>query len=133
MTQRTKEPTDFRTMIAGIITEGRALLRTELQLARQELSDNAARAGGGLALFALALLVALVGLVALSVAAILGIAALGVAYHWAALIVAIACLAIALVFALIGKSRLSASALAPTRTMKQVKSDIEIIKEMSRA
>lgn len=133
MTQPTQPTSDLRSLIAGILAEARALLHTELQLAQRELSDSAARAGSGLVLFGLAAVVALVGLNALAVAAVLGVAALGLAYHWAALIVAIACLALALAFVLIGKSRLSTAALAPRRTLNQVKSDIDAVKEMARA
>lgn len=133
MTQPTPPTSDLRSLIAGILAEARALLHTELQLAQRELSDSAARAGSGLVLFGLAAVVALVGLNALAVAAVLGVAALGLAYHWAALIVAIACLALALAFVLIGKSRLSTAALAPRRTLNQVKSDIDAVKEMARA
>jgi uncharacterized membrane protein YqjE len=133
MTQPTPPTSDLRSLIAGILAEARALLHTELQLAQRELSDSAARAGSGLVLFGLAAVVALVGLNALAVATVLGVAALGLAYHWAALIVAIACLALALAFVLIGKSRLSTAALAPRRTLNQVKSDIDAVKEMARA
>jgi uncharacterized membrane protein YqjE len=133
MTQPTQPTSDLRSLIAGILAEARALLHTELQLAQRELSDSAARAGSGLVLFGLAAVVALVGLNALAVAAVLGVAALGLAYHWAALIVAIACLALGLAFVLIGKSRLSTAALAPRRTLNQVKSDIDAVKEMARA
>lgn len=133
MTQPTQPTSDLRSLIAGILAEARALLHTELQLAQRELSDSAARAGSGLVLFGLAAVVALVGLNALAVATVLGVAALGLAYHWAALIVAIACLALALAFVLIGKSRLSTAALAPRRTLNQVKSDIDAVKEMARA
>ncbi|MEN8658639.1 phage holin family protein [Marivita sp.] len=133
MTQPTPPTSDLRSLIAGILAEARALLHTELQLAQRELSDSAARAGSGLVLFGLAAVVALVGLNALAVAAVLGVAALGLAYHWAALIVAIACLALGLAFVLIGKSRLSTAALAPRRTLNQVKSDIDAVKEMARA
>lgn len=133
MTQPTPPTSDLRSLIAGILAEARALLHTELQLAQRELSDSAARAGSGLVLFGLAAVVALVGLNALAVATVLGVAALGLAYHWAALIVAIACLALGLAFVLIGKSRLSTAALAPRRTLNQVKSDIDAVKEMARA
>lgn len=133
MTQPTPQPHDIRSLIGSILTEARALFRTELQLARRELSENASRAGGGLVLFVIAALVAFVGLSALAVAAVLGVAALGVPLPWAALVVAIAFLVIALIFALIGKSRISAASLAPKRTLKQVKSDIDAVKEMARA
>lgn len=133
MTEPSRETTDLRSLIADILAEGRALMNAELQLAKRELSDNASRAGGGLILFGLAALVAFVGLSALAIAAVLGVAALGVALGWAALIVAIGFLAVALIFALIGKSRLTAASLTPRRTLKQVKTDIDAVKEMARA
>lgn len=71
MTQPTPPTSDLRSLIAGILAEARALLHTELQLAQRELSDSAARAGSGLVLFGLAAVVALVGLNALAVAAVL--------------------------------------------------------------
>lgn len=129
MTRPVDHSSDLRSLIVSILADARALLRAELQLARLELSDSAAKAGSGLVLFGFAALVAFVGLSALAVAAVLGVAALGVAYHWAALSVAIACL----VLALIGRSRLSTAALAPRRTLNQVKSDIDAVKEMARA
>ena len=131
--QTTPETQDMRSVISRLLTEARALLRTELKLAKRELSDSASRAGGGLALFVLAALVAFVGLTALAVAAVVGVTALGVALGWAALIVAIAFLAMALIFALIGKSRISTASLTPKRTLNQVKSDIDAVKEMARA
>ena len=133
MTHPTDHPGDLRSLISGILTEGRALLRTELQLARRELSDNAARAGWGLVLFGIAALVALIGLGTLAAAAVLAVAAMGLPYHWSALIVAVACMAVAIILALIGKSRLASSTFAPKRTLKQVKSDIDAVKEMARA
>ena len=124
---------DWRTLIGETIDEARALFRTEVQLAKQELSENAARAGGGMVMFGLAALLAIVGLTALAVAAVLGVIALGVASHWAALIVAVAFLLFALIFVMIGKSRLSAASLKPKRTINQIKSDVHAVKEMTRA
>ena len=64
---------------------------------------------------------------------VLAVAAMGLPYHWSALIVAVACMAVAIILALIGKSRLASSTFAPKRTLKQVKSDIDAVKEMARA
>lgn len=133
MTHPTDQSTDWRRLIGDTIDEARALVRTEIQLAKQELSDNASRAGGGLVLFVIGALLAFVGLSALAVAAVLGVIALGVEPHWAALIVAVAFLLVALVFVLIGKSRLSAESLKPNRTINQIKSDVHAVKEMTRA
>ncbi|WP_292292217.1 phage holin family protein [Marivita sp.] len=133
MTQPTDQSTDWRRLIGDTIDEARALVRAEIQLAKQELSENAARAGGGVVLFVIAALLGFAGFNALAVAAVLGVMALGVASHWAALIVAAGFLVVALVFLLIGKSRLSAKGLTPNRTINQIKSDVNAVKEMTRA
>ena len=127
------ESGDWRSQISGIIEEARALFRTEFQLAKTELTENAVRAGGGLVMFVIAALIALVALNALAVAAVMGVVALGLAVGWAALIVSGVFLVLALIFAMVGKSRLSAATLTPKRTIKQVKSDVNAVKEMSRA
>lgn len=133
MKHETEDTSDWRSLIGAALNEARALLRTELQLAKQELSDNASRASGGLVLFVLAALIAFVGLGALAVAAVFGVAALGLALPWAALVVAIGFLVVALIFALIGKSRLSTASLTPKRTLHQFQSDIHAVKEVTRA
>jgi len=133
VTQPTDQSTDWRRLIGDTIDEARALVRAEIQLAKQELSENAARAGGGVVLFVIAALLGFAGFNALAVAAVLGVMALGVASHWAALIVAAGFLVVALVFLLIGKSRLSAKGLTPNRTINQIKSDVNAVKEMTRA
>jgi VIT1/CCC1 family predicted Fe2+/Mn2+ transporter len=57
---------------------------------------------------------------------------MGLSIGWAALIVSIAFFALALLMALVGKSRLSSASLTPKRTINQVKSDIHAVKEMAR-
>mgnify|MGYP000342005238 CR=1 FL=1 len=126
------ETHDIPSLIRGVLADARGLLRTELQLAKSELSENVSRAAGGLVFFAIAALMALVGLTALAVAAVFGVAALGLSIGWAAFIVSIAFFALALLMALVGKSRLSSASLTPKRTINQVKSDIHAVKEMAR-
>lgn len=132
MSDPVNNSTSLTDLVVSIIAEARALLRTELMLAKAELSENASRAGGGVVLFAIAALIALVGLNALAVAAVFGVAALGVGYGWAALIVAVGFLGLAAIFALVGKSRLSVTSLTPKRTLKQIKTDVHTVKEMAR-
>ncbi|UWQ32448.1 phage holin family protein [Leisingera sp. M527] len=110
-----------------------ALLRSEAELAKNELKENAARAGTGLACFAIAALVALAGLHVLAAALVAWIASAGLSAGWAALIVGGGLIAIALGLLLFGKSRLSSEALLPSRTISNVKKDAASIKEAANA
>lgn len=105
------------------------LVQDELKLARTEMSRNLSRAGTGLAFFGIAALLALVALNVLATALVGYIAETGLSIGMAALIVGIALLVLACILALVGKQRLSANALAPTRTSRNLRRDIEQIKE----
>ncbi|MFP7571161.1 phage holin family protein [Marivita sp. S2033] len=126
------EPTTIIELISASIADARALIRAEFALAKTEISDNVSRAGTGLVLFGIAALTAFVALNAFAVAAVFGVAALGVPFGWSALIVAIGFLVLAAIFALVGKSRLSVDALKPNRTIGQIKSDVHAMKEITR-
>lgn len=110
-----------------------ALLRSEAELAKSELKENAVRAGTGLACIAIAALVALAGLHVLATALVAWIASAGLSAEWAALIVGGGLLAIAFGLVLAGKSRLSSEALLPSRTISNVKKDAASIKEAANA
>ncbi|WP_264210616.1 phage holin family protein [Leisingera thetidis] len=110
-----------------------ALLRSEAELAKSELKENAARAGTGLACFAFAALAALAGMHVLAAALVAWIASAGLSAGWAALIVGGGLIAIALGLVLAGKSRLSSEALMPNRTIRNVKQDAASIKEAANA
>lgn len=105
------------------------LVQGEIKLAKAEMSENVARAGAGIVFFGIAAVLALVALNILAMAAVAAMAASGMSYSVAALIVGIALLVVAVILALVGKSRLSAETLKPKRTIAAVERDIEEIKE----
>ncbi|MFD0982251.1 MULTISPECIES: phage holin family protein [Tropicimonas] len=109
------------------------LLQDEIELAKAEARRSATRAGTGLALIGVAAIVALTALDVLAAALVAWIAASGIEAGWAAVIVGGGALLLAIVLALYGKSRLSAEALAPERTARNIRADIETIKEATHA
>ena len=104
------------------------LLRSEIALLKWELKDTAAKLGGGAALFAGAVFVALIGVAFLFVTIVLGLVALGIPAWLSALIVAVVLFVTAGVLALLGKKKFAAAEFVPKQSMEQIKSDIETIK-----
>ncbi len=105
------------------------LIKGEVALAKREISQKISRAGVGIAMIAIAALLALTGLDVLAAAAVTALAAAGLPAWAATLIVAGAVLGIALVLVLVGVSRLKPSNLKPDRSINQVRKDIRTIKE----
>lgn len=105
------------------------LVQDELALARAEVKHNVTRARIGLVFFGVAVLLALVALNVLASALVAYVAAAGLSVGSAALIVGGALLLIACILALLGRRRLSADALTPKRTARNLKRDIEDIRE----
>jgi hypothetical protein len=129
-------PADLKETPNLVVTAFRhftALMQDEIALAKAEARQNASRAGVGLALIAVAAIVALTALDVLAAALVAWIAESGLDAGWAALIVGGAALIIAIVLALVGKSRLSTEALAPDRTARSIKADIETVREARNA
>lgn len=114
--------------LADALASSVDLFRKELALARAEISDKAAKklkAGG---YFAASAVLGFVVLLVLVQAAILALAARGIAMHWACLIVAgVLAAAAGAIFAL-GRSEAKDSS-TPDRTIAQIKQDIAIAKE----
>ena len=110
-----------------------SLMQGELALARAELGQNLSRAGVGVVLFVVAALLALVALNVLASALVAYLATTGLSVGLAALIVGGVLLLGAAIFAFAGKARLSADALAPKRTVKNLARDVESITEAGHA
>lgn len=109
-------------LFAELAREAANLARTEIELAKAELSEKAASAGGGVAMLAVGGLIAFAGLLFLLGSATLALAR--VVEPWlAALIVGAVVLAIGGILALVGKSRLKARNLQPERTMETLRED----------
>lgn len=110
-----------------------SLLQNELSLAKAEIRENVSRAGTGIAFLVIAVVLALVALNVLASAAVAWIAAAGLSVGLSALIVGGLLLAIAAVFVVTGRNRLSAEALNPDRTVANVKRDVAAMKEATHA
>ena len=105
------------------------LVRSEIQLAKTEMTDKAKHAGVGIGLFGGAGIIALYGVGALIATIILALALLLPAWL-SALIVTVVLFAIAGVVALLGKKQVSqATPAAPEKTIDNVKRDVETVKE----
>ena len=122
------EPTTGE-LINRLTEQTTALVRSELQLAKTEMTEKAKHAGVGAGLFGGAGLIALYGVGALIATIILALVALGLAPWLAALIVTVVLFVIAGIAALIGKKQVSqATPAAPEKTIDSVKRDVETVK-----
>ena len=92
-------------LVAGIQKDLTALVRGEIELAKAELQQSAARAGLGGALFAAAAFLILLAVVLGSVALAYALVALGLHPGWAFLIVAGFYLLLAAILMLVGRNR----------------------------
>ena len=122
---------DAPSLLVDTLRQFNSLVQGEVKLAKAEVSNIVTRAGVGIALFAVAFLLALTALNVLASAAVAYIAETGLTVGTAALIVGGVLILVALGLALMGKSRLSADALSPDRTTDSLRHDIAAIKEAS--
>jgi uncharacterized membrane protein YqjE len=103
------------------------LIRSEIELAKLELKDDAKKAALGGTMFGVAGVIACVVLILLSISAAYGLVALGV-WHWAAfLIVAVAYMILALALVSIGYMRMRTIS-GIERTRKTLKKDIAALR-----
>jgi len=122
---------DTPTLLVDTVRHFTSLVQSEMDLARAEMSHIVTRAGVGVALIAVAMLMALVSLNVLASAAVAYIAENGFSVGLAALTVGGVLLLVAVLLALAGKSRLSVDALTPEKTANNLKKDYSAIKEAS--
>lgn len=115
-------------LVKDLSTQISTLVRQELELAKAELSAKGKEAGIGAGMFGGAGLTAVLGLGALTAAAILGLATTMAAWL-SALIVAAVWFAIAGILALMGKSRAQhAGPPMPEQTVETIKEDVRFTK-----
>ncbi|WP_425092162.1 phage holin family protein [Tropicimonas sp. S265A] len=117
------------TLFANVADSVLRILRKEAKLARAELAENFDKAKVALALLATAVVLALVAAVVLANAGVSALVTVGVPPWVAALIVGGTVLLIAVGFAAKAMSDLSAESLAPSRTIRNVQRDIDVLKE----
>ena len=104
------------------------LFRSEIALLKLEIKDMVAKLGGGAAMFAGALFLALFGLAFLFVTAVLGLVALGVPAWVSSLIVTVLLFVGAGVLAMMGKKKFAAVKFVPNESVQHIKADIETLK-----
>jgi uncharacterized membrane protein YqjE len=115
-------------LISRLTQQSSELIRSELQLAKTEMTEKAKHAGVGVGMFGGAGIVALYGLGTLIAAIVLALALLLPAWL-SALIVAVVLFAIAGVVALMGKKQVAqATPAKPERTVENVQRDVETVK-----
>ncbi len=116
-------------MLATALRHLSRLIQGELKLAKAELSLNLSRAAYGLVFFFLAALLVLVAIHLLATALVAAIVAEGMSVGSASLMVSAGLILFAGCLALWGKSRLSLATVSPDKTLKNLKSDVDAIKE----
>jgi uncharacterized membrane protein YqjE len=115
-------------LISQLSEQTSTLVRSELQLAKVELTNSAKHAGLGAGLFSVAGVVAWFGLGTLIATAIIALD-LMLPLWAAALIVTLVLFLAAGIAALVGKKQLAQAAPTPERTVENVKLDVQEVKE----
>jgi uncharacterized membrane protein YqjE len=116
------------TIVRDLTADLSTLFRSEIELLKLELKDSFAKLGGGAALLAGALFLALIGLAFLFVTLTLGLVALGVPAWLSSLIVTVVLFVTAGVLAMIGKKKLEAVSFVPSESIEQIRGDIDSLK-----
>ena len=115
-------------IIKDLTADFSTLFRSEIALLKLEIRDMLAKVGGGGAMMAGALVMALLGMAFLFVTLVLGLVALGVPAWLSALIITLVLFAGAAVLAIMGKKKFEAVKFVPSESVEHIKSDIEAIK-----
>ena len=127
--QRQAEPADAPTLLQEVLQGVLRLVRDEMTLARLEVRRSLSRAGTGIALLIGAALLLLTALHVVAAAVVTALIAAGLAPPIASLVVAVGTLILAATAFFSGKARLDPKTLAPSTAAKNIRRDIETIKE----
>ena len=127
----TDEPTVGQ-LFAAVSRDLSLLIRSEIELAKAELKDDAKSAGKGGGMLGVAGVLGVLSIILLSIAAAYGLTALGLHPGWAFLIVAGFYLLVAGLLGLAGVGSLK-KIKAPERTIKTAKDSAALLKSDARA
>jgi len=122
----------FPQLFTDVVNQVTGLFRTEMQLARTEMSEKVGQAVGAMVMVMVGAVLIIPALVVLLQALVAALVDSGIAPPWAALMVGGGALIIGLVLALVGINRLKAENLAPSRTVEQLQRDSAVAKEQLR-
>lgn len=136
MSAGTPDPQDHRPtaeastgqLLAQATDDIASLVRSELQLAKEDLAESGKKLGVGVGAFGGAGVLALYGLGVLLAAAVLGLATVVDAWL-AALVVAVVVFVVAGVATLVGKSNVSKVGEPPAERKASVQADVAAVKE----
>ena len=117
-------------LLSDALSHVSSLVRSEVDLARAEVSENIKGAGVAIGMIVGAAILALTTLNVLSAALVAALTETGVPAAWSAIIVGLFFAIIAYVMARKGISDLKLTSLAPPRTAKNVKRDAQAVKEV---
>jgi Putative Actinobacterial Holin-X, holin superfamily III len=126
--ERFESEPSLGSLIRDLTRDLSTLFRSEIALAKMEVRRAIAALGTGGALLAAALFFALIGLLFLFVAVLLGLVALGVPAWLSSLVVALVLIGAAAVLGVLGKKKLATVELAPVEAIESMKTDIDTIK-----
>lgn len=124
----TEHERSLGTIIKDLTADLSNLFRNEIALLKLELKESASKLGGGAALLAAALFLALIGLAFLFVTITLGLVALGVPAWLSALIVTVVLFAAAGILAMMGKKKLETVNFVPNESIDHIRGDLDSIK-----
>jgi len=118
-------------LVADATTDISSIVRSEVALAKAEMSADAKRAGLGAGLFVVAGVFAFLSLILLLIAAAYGLVAAGLAPWLAFLIVAVAPLLVGAIMVLVGKHSFENLKGKPERAIKSTQDTIAAIRPSS--
>lgn len=119
----------INTLLSDALRDSSELARKELALFKAEMAQNVRNLAMGLAMFVVAAVFGIITLSLLVESLVEWLAVKLDSEALAAFIVAVVMGAAAVGFALWGRSRMSASTLAPDRTIRNVQRDVEVLSE----
>jgi hypothetical protein len=119
------------TLFGDAIEQLGKLVRSEVRLARAEISDKVAQAGTGAAYIAVAGMFMVPVLVVLLITLALWLNQMGISPIGSHLIAAAVGAAVSVIFGLIGVNRLKAGRLIPTATIQQVEQDMAMARKVT--
>ena len=120
------------TLLGDAMNHMTNLVRNEVALAKAEVRHGVSQAATAVGLLIAAVVIAVCALNVLTLALVALIASFGIATGWASLIVGVLYLLIVWALVAKAKSNLKPENLAPRRTARTTREDIEAVKEITR-
>jgi hypothetical protein len=118
-------------LLSQALTDTRALLATEVELAKREMTNGLKQAGVGAALYTAAGLLALTAFHAIAASAVVLLVQAGWSIVASILTVTGVLIALSVTCGLIGRSKLNADTLTPKKAVENLKTDFATVKEAS--